>query len=266
MDNGYASMASGGVSGFAIRTSILAEWTIRKSSLAQPDCGKAQTLATFIGEEIIDVADIIESGRSLARWGDGDTAGALGLSNKFHRGSASLSSALLRALRSMISDKNVVLGLPLAYLLPDLRRGVGNQRLEGWGLTLALLSRYLRLPSYFADSFVFREQKVGDNRAGPLVDSAGLARAIGNRRVGLVGPEQFVEQGSGLFGKNEIPPIIIPGKDSDQLFGEVRQKLLDQASRKSRDLFLISAGNLSRLLVSDLSDRIQLIDVGQIEL
>lgn len=206
----------------------------------------------FLGEE--ETLDLILSGKSLVRYGDGEIEIIRGLSIYSgifnHRYFKELSSDLKRILNE--KNKDLVVAIPHKYLIENAKDKIH------WQYSQYNYYKYLNSKISYGDAFVFRE--ISDKTVKKLTKF--LAKKdlifVGNSSSKLL-PKNKV------FSKAEF--VKVPNNDSYKEFDRIYNDILKKVSKfdKKNVLVLIGCGPVANVLVDKLSKKgIQAIDHGAV--
>ena len=233
--------------------SLVAVAALMNSYLSRPTNFLVSALEKRLIFDSSSIEEIISSGVSIVRWGDGDTMSALQFSNNFEDASRELSRDLFR-LFEITQGSTLLLGVPQAVLTSDLRATYSRSRLKVWNLTLLLLVVCIRRRMPVVDSLMFR--------SGNQVTR--LARAIKGRSVILVAPSSSQELIRDRLGLSEFSKILVSETQNFREIKDTARAVNDEAKRLPFPLVLVSGGSGGRILISSIFDRVQCIDIGQL--
>jgi hypothetical protein len=197
------------------------------------------------------------SGKSLVRWGDGETLALSGRDLYFQRASPELARTLARVVAQDRSD--IIVGLPAGPLLSPLTWHI---RRRNWLRTRLLWARHGRADRVYVDAFLFRDEPHSSMRR---------LKVIAQRHAFVIGvssnaqdPHLFADLG------HPVEWIEIPSENCfatyDTILAKIRAattKLIHKTGRED-GLALISAGPAAKALVLDLSPGLKAYDVGHL--
>lgn len=242
---------------------LVSRFVLDRNRLAWPSHPVAEELSKNLSLNETSLESLIASKQSLIRWGDGDTMSALGLGNSFEPPSAHLAYELRQLLKKASNGGGPLLGLPLTFLLPEIRNQIHRRRLRTWGLTLLLLHKVIKTPLDVFDSFMFRDMK-GAPRLSPLISLTELFEFLGDRKIIAVGPWSTIHAIENQAQKKLVGSIAVSEtrcfSEIDHLTEETKSKI----SANPGAVALVSAGSAGRILIGRLHETGQLLDVGQI--
>lgn len=197
------------------------------------------------------------TGKSLVRWGDGETLSLLGRDIYFQKSSPELSHALRRVLEDDRTD--IAIGIPAGPLLSPL---ASHLRRRGWLRSRLLWAYHGRGDRQYVDAFVFRDE--------PRPALAFLRRVAARHAFVIVVSskaedlEFFLDIGC---------PAAWIGIAASDCFSELRS-ILEQVRRTVAELSakagrrdgiaFVSAGPTAKALVLELSPGLKSYDVGHL--
>lgn len=211
------------------------------------------------------IGRLLASGRSLIRWGDGETRVLLGGDIVFQRSHPSLRRTLLRILTTPADEPAFELGLPAQPFLPEPAfRALRQPRV--WRETRRTLPLFLD-PDRLAtgttiESHSFRTSSETGPGQQPL-DPAPLLGGTG--RFVLVASEKVIERTRQAFPEHDIRTVAIPPKDAYASLPDTLAELDRIYTTRpfdERTPTIVSAGPAGKALVHARSGRWTLYDLG----
>ena len=199
------------------------------------------------------------TGKSLVRWGDGETAVHRGQAIPFQDASPELRQALATVLAQQRPD--IAVGIPAGAVCGPLLRHATRR---GWLRTRLLWARHARPEATYVDAFLFRDR--------PEAALSGL-KAMAGRRDWIVVVSSNGND-AGLFSDLAVGVgwIGIPARNAFGDFEAIVAAIKAEAARldserdtnKGNGLVLIAAGPTAKALVLELSPALRCLDVGHL--
>jgi len=242
---------------------LTARFVLQRKQLSNPKHPLATSLDSLVTTSQMSLDDLITSGKSLIRWGDGDTMSAIGLTNSFEPRNLKLASELREIVRRAPGEKDFILGLPMTFLAEDDRIRIPPERLRQWGLTLLLLSQSLREPVAVFDSFAFRGLK-GAPRRSKIITLPSVLESVASKPLIVVGPAGMIEAVRKVGGHSLAGQVRVPESRAYADVDEISEKVQELLDVFPEAICLVSAGSAGRVVISRLCGRGQFIDIGQI--
>jgi hypothetical protein len=197
------------------------------------------------------------TGKSLVRWGDGETAVLRGRGIHFQAAHPALAHALGEILAQDRPD--IAIGVPVRALSGPVWE---HFRVRLWLRTRMVWARYARSDRLYVDAFMFRDRPA---------EALDLVLGVASRRGWVL---VVSSNGDDLeFFRRLVCPcdwIGIPAKDAFQGLGSILSDIRAAALRLSRvsgrddGLVLISAGPTAKVLIADLAPALCCYDVGHL--
>ena len=236
-----------------IGLSLMAVAALMSNYLSRPRNFLVSALEKRLIFDSSSIEEIIDSGLSIVRWGDGDTMSVLQFSNNFEDASRALSRDLFRLFR-VTQGSTLLLGVPRAVLTSDPRATYRRPRLKIWNPTLLLMVACIRKRRPVVDSLMFRSSD----------QVRRLTQAIKGRSVILVAP--YSSQGliRNRLGLSEFSAILVSETHNYREIMDTARAVRDKAKSLPCPLVLVSGGSGGRILISLIFDRVQCIDIGQL--
>jgi hypothetical protein len=210
---------------------------------------------------------LLTTGKSLIRWGDGDSIIVMGLDNHFEKYNAQLASDLGAILTNYTNTSDYLLAIPIAPIRDSFFRVLFKGKLSIWFRTRYLFNKYFDKQTYylFSDAHMFRSE------AKPSL--AKLNILFNDKYIILVHPfDDYYFEFIQLF-KNTIKsvdyikvPEYYAYDGFDNIFNEVMRIAYSKKASKKEILILVTAGNVARVLVYRLSRDFTAYDIGSLDI
>lgn len=211
------------------------------------------------------VNSLLESGKSLLRWGDGETRVLLGGDIAFQRSEPGLRRALLAILTSPPDESRFELALPHQPFLPEPAfRALKRPRL--WRETRRTLPLLVD-PRWITTQRVIESNAFRTSSETPLderpLDPGPLIRQT--ECFVLVGPEKVIDRIRTAFPGHEIHAIRVPPRNAYRAIDGIiagLDRLYASSSFDGRTPTIVSAGPAGKVIVHARAERWTLYDLG----
>ena len=210
---------------------------------------------------------IVNEGKSMARFGDGEFGWILGmdLAGSYQKPSPELARRLREVLNS--TDPNLVIGI-LKVLVDD--SNMGFRAKSHWRRfkveNMQAIASLLDLNREYADSSITRPYIDLRDRDNAVAEFENLKRIWANRDVLLVeGDESRLGVGNDLFdGASSVRRVLCPSRNAFARYDAILMATLDVV--RDGDLVLLALGPTATVLAFDLCrNGVQAVDIGHID-
>ena len=201
---------------------------------------------------------IINSNRSLARFGDGEFKLMFGESINFQKYDRLLEKRLKEIIKN--NNENLTVGLPDTF---------GYCESEYFRKLLACLRKelykFINFDTTYCNAFITRQFKFENKQDGEIYYKK-FKRLWNNKEIVIIeGKGTYLGIGNDLFSNAaSIKRIVCPNKDAFSKYQEILSEAMKQSKNK---LFLLALGPTATVLADELSKNgFRAVDIGHIDI
>ncbi len=216
-------------------------------------------------DETID--KLIQSNKSLIRFGDGEIALIRGFDIRFQHYSEDLAKELLQALK----QNDVMVAIPDILYWDSIKQYKKEDR-KAWiyesMFSYPIYRKYCKQKEYY-NSLVSRLYLPFDCQYETVQRRFLRIKQLWDGKKVLIVEGEYSRLGVGndlFYNVQSIDRILCPSKDSYEFIDEIEKEIISAHKMKSYDLTILAIGPTAKVLVSRLNKMGRFIDLGHIDI
>ncbi len=210
---------------------------------------KYKNIQMISNDETLD--EIIKKGKSIVRYGDGELEMIMGCSNYSGRYKEKYSKRLAKYLKDALMDynnPNMIITIPYCRLIEDHNKSIF------WYYSQYNFYKFFSNEYKYGDAFIFRD-----------LDKKQISRFFNylkDKDVLYISHKKNIELIKNKLNANSVAFYEAVINESFSQYDDIKHACELFIKVKKDPIILISSGKTSKALVYDLSEKVQVIDMG----
>lgn len=203
-----------------------------------------------------DVITEIKKGKSIIRFGDGETALILGQSIHFQKYNKYLAKNLEDIVTNYNNNSSYILCVAERYIQASNKELLQKNLFKCWVTSKAYFNHYFNKNAKYGDAHMFYINGFFENCIAPIIK---------NKKIIFITKESDILAKQPIIDKVFLNTVWIttPEKDSYDEFDSILESVMSKVEKKEDTVVVISTGPMGKVLAYMLSNMgIQSIDIG----